>query len=540
MKSAAHDFPSRARAGLQNPDLARAMARARTGFIDKRRAAVEALPEYPQLRRIAREIKEHTLQHLDYYLERFEARVREHGGHVHWASTPAEARAIVLDVCRAAGAKRITKGKSMVGEEIALNEALEAAGFEPIETDLGEYIIQLANEPPSHIIAPAIHKTRDQIADLFHARHARYGLHERRTEPTALVGEARTVLREKFQTADVGITGANFLVAETGSSVIVTNEGNGDLTNTLPRVHVVTAGIEKVVPTLEDMSTILRVLARNATGQEASAYTTLSSGPRRAGDLDGPGEYHVVLLDNGRSQMLGNEFHEMLRCIRCGACMNHCPVYHAVGGHAYGWVYVGPMGSVLTPLMVGLDEARDLPNACTLNGRCREVCPMEIPLSDMIRKLREREFDERLTPPRTPPGPARLGVRRPPPGALSFRDVARDARPRPARAPPRAPAPAAAGRGLDRHPRPAGPGRRDVHGGLGEAAGGKAVMDAAKARVPGLFGRRRQGRLHRSRHMRRPRFAGSRTGIRDLPAPAGETFMRDWPKRWAERAGGSG
>ena len=337
------------------------MARARTGFIDKRRAAVDALPEYPQLRRIAREIKEHTLQHLDYYLERFEARVREHGGHVHWASTPAEARAIVLDVCRAAGAKRITKGKSMVGEEIALNEALEAAGFEPIETDLGEYIIQLANEPPSHIIAPAIHKTRDQIADLFHARHAQYGLHERRTEPTALVGEARTVLREKFQTADVGITGANFLVAETGSSVIVTNEGNGDLTNTLPRVHVVTAGIEKVVPTLEDMSTILRVLARNATGQEASAYTTLSSGPRRAGDLDGPGEYHVVLLDNGRSQMLGNEFHEMLRCIRCGACMNHCPVYHAVGGHAYGWVYVGPMGSVLTPLMVGLDEARGPP-----------------------------------------------------------------------------------------------------------------------------------------------------------------------------------
>ena len=260
---------------------------------------------------------------------------------MHWASTPAEAQAIVLDVCRAAGAKRITKGKSMVGEEVALNEALEAAGFEPIETDLGEYIIQLANEPPSHIIAPAIHKTRDQIADLFHARHAEYGLHERQTEPTALVGEARTVLREKFQSADVGITGANFLVAETGSSVIVTNEGNGDLTNTLPRVHVVTAGIEKVIPTLEDMSTLLRVLARNATGQEASAYTTLSSGPRRAGDLDGPGEYHVVLLDNGRSQMLGNEFHEMLRCIRCGACMNHCPVYHAVGGHAYGWVYVG-------------------------------------------------------------------------------------------------------------------------------------------------------------------------------------------------------
>ena len=476
MKSAAHDFPARARAGLRNPDLARAMARARTGFIDKRRAAVEALPEYPELRRVAREIKEHTLQHLDHYLERFEARVHEHGGHVHWAGTPAEARAIVLDVCRAAGAKRVTKGKSMVGEEIALNEALEAAGFEPVETDLGEYIIQLANEPPSHIIAPAIHKTRDQIADLFHAHHAKYGLTERRTEPTALVGEARTVLREKFQSADVGITGANFLVAETGSSVIVTNEGNGDLTGTLPRVHVVTAGIEKVIPTLEDMSTLLRVLARSATGQEASAYTTLSSGPRRADDLDGPGEYHVVLLDNGRSQMLGNEFHEMLRCIRCGACMNHCPVYHAVGGHAYGWVYVGPMGSVLTPLMVGLDEARDLPNACTLNGRCREVCPVEIPLPDLIRRLREREFDERLTPPRT-----RLGLR-------TWAFAAR----RPA---------------LYR------------------------LVASLAMRVLGLLGR------FRGRFRRLP-LAGGWTATRDLPAPAGETFMAAWAKRRKERAAG--
>ena len=474
MKSAAHDFPARARAALGNPDLARAMTRARAGFIDRRLAAVEALPEYASLRRTAREIKEHTLQHLDYYLERFEARVHEHGGHVHWASTPAEARAIVLDICRAAGAKRIVKGKSMVAEEMALNDALEAAGFEPIETDLGEYIIQLANEPPSHIIAPAIHKTKEQISDLFHTHHAKYGLTARQTEPTALVGEARAVLREKFQSADVGITGANFLVAETGSSVIVTNEGNGDLSNTLPRVHIVTAGIEKVVPTLEDMSTILRVLARSATGQETAVYTTLSSGPRRADDLDGPGEYHVVLLDNGRSQMLGNEFHEMLRCIRCGACMNHCPVYHAVGGHAYGWVYVGPMGSVLTPLLVGLDKTRNLPNACTLNGRCKDVCPMEIPLPDMIRKLREREFEERLTPPRT-----RLAlqawafaVRRP----LLYRRVT-----------------------------------------------------SVVVRILGLLGYRR-GRF------RRLPFAGGWTGARDLPAPAGRTFMSAWSKRRSGRA----
>ena len=475
MKSAAHDFPARARSALNNPELARAMKRARAGFIDRRLAAVEGLPEYASVRRTAREIKEHTLHHLDYYLERFEERVREHGGHVHWASTPAEARAIVIDICRAAGAKRVTKGKSMVGEEVALNDALEAAGFEPIETDLGEYIIQLANEPPSHIIAPAIHKTKDQISDLFHAHHAKYGLTERQTEPTALVGEARAVLREQFQSADVGITGANFLVAETGSSVIVTNEGNGDLTNTLPRVHIVTAGIEKVVPTLDDMSTILRVLARSATGQESAVYTTLSSGPRRAADLDGPGEYHVVLLDNGRSHMLGNEFHEMLRCIRCGACMNHCPVYHAVGGHAYGWVYVGPMGSVLTPLMVGLDEARDLPNACTLNGRCKEVCPMEIPLSDMIRKLRERELDDRITPPRV-----RLGLR-----AWAF--MAR----RPA---------------LYR------------------------LATSFGIRVLGLLGR------YRGRFRRLP-LAGGWTGSRDLPAPEGATFMSAWSKRRAGGGG---
>ena len=301
MRPAAHDFPARARSALNDPDLARAMARARTGFVDRRLAVVEALPEFQALRRTAREIKEHALHHLDYYLERFEARVLAHGGHVHWASTPAEACAIVVDICRAAGAKRVTKGKSMVAEEIALNEALEAAGLETVETDLGEYIIQLAGEPPSHIIVPAIHKTRDQISDLFHAHHAKYGITERQTEATALVGEARAVLREKFQSADVGITGANFLIAETGSSVIVTNEGNGDLTNTLPRVHVVTAGIEKVVPTLDDMSTILRLLARSATGQETTAYTTLSTGPRRPRDLDGPDEYHVVLIDNGRS-----------------------------------------------------------------------------------------------------------------------------------------------------------------------------------------------------------------------------------------------
>ncbi len=400
MKVTSQTFPSRATVALKNTDLQRAMAKAKGGFVDKRRLAIEALPEFEQLRSAAREIKEHTLAHLDFYLERFESQVIASGGHVHWARTPAEAREIVVDLCRRTGARSVTKGKSMVGEEIAINPALENAGLEVIETDLGEYIIQLAKEPPSHIIAPAVHKTRDQVSDLFQAHHSRYGYNQRVTEVPDIVNEARQVLRDAFLSADVGITGANFLVAETGSIVIVTNEGNGDLTNTLPGVHIVTASIEKVVPTLEDVTAILRLLGRSATGQEMSTYTTFSTGPRRSADLDGPKEFHVLLVDNGRSQMLGNEFREMLRCIRCGACLNHCPVYGSVGGHAYGWVYPGPMGSVLTPLMVGLEKANHLPNACTLNGRCEQVCPMSIPLPRMLRQLRNREFEQRLTPTR--------------------------------------------------------------------------------------------------------------------------------------------
>jgi L-lactate dehydrogenase complex protein LldF len=287
----------------------------------------------------------------------------------------------------------------MVGEEADLNGALSAAGIEPIETDLGEYIIQLAKEAPSHIIAPAIHKTREQVSDLFHEHHAQYGLNERLVDRAALVNEARTILREKFRTADVGITGANFLIAETGQHVLVTNEGNGDLTSNLPRVQIVIVGIEKVVPTLEDASCLLRLLARSATGQHYSNYTSLMCGPRRAEDIDGPEAFHVVLVDNHRTEMLAGELREMLRCFRCGACLNHCPVYGSVGGHAYGWVYPGPMGSVVTPAMVGIENAPDLPHACTLNGRCAEVCPMSIPLPDLLREHRRQTFIRSLQTP---------------------------------------------------------------------------------------------------------------------------------------------
>ena len=347
---------------------------------------------------LARDIKNHTLGFLDLYLDAFEERATARGSHVHYAVTAEEANRIVLDICRKHAAKTVTKGKSMVGEEIGLNDFLEANGVTPIETDLGEYIIQIRHEMPSHIIMPAVHLRKAQIEADFRRVHKDLPKERNLDEPAALLAEARATLREKFLAADVGVTGANFLVAETGSAVIVTNEGNGDLTATLPRVHVVLASIEKLVPTLDDMAQLMRVLARSATGQEMSVYTTLMTGPRRADDPDGPVEHHIVIVDNGRSAMLGGQFRDMLRCIRCGACLNHCPIYHAVGGHAYGWVYPGPMGAVLTPSLIGVDKAGHLPNASTFCGRCEEVCPVRIPLPRLMRFWREREFDRHLSP----------------------------------------------------------------------------------------------------------------------------------------------
>jgi L-lactate dehydrogenase complex protein LldF len=293
----------------------------------------------------------------------------------------------------------VTKGKSMIAEEVDLNPFLEKNGITPVETDLGEYIIQLAHEPPSHIIGPAIHKTRAQVADLFLEAHRPLGKTRRLELGEEMVAEAREVLREKYLQADVGITGANFLVAETGSTIIVTNEGNGDLTQALPRMHIVLASIEKMVPTLEDAATLIRVLGRSATGQDMSVYTTLSTGPRRPDDPDGPDSFHVVLLDNGRSRLLGTEFQDVLRCIRCGACMNHCPVYGAVGGHAYGAVYMGPIGAVLSPHLLGIAEAKDLPSASSFCGRCEEVCPVRIPLPKLMRHWRERAYAEKVNAP---------------------------------------------------------------------------------------------------------------------------------------------
>ena len=383
---------------MADPALQASMKMLGLGLSARRQAAKQGLAEFDQLRDEARDIKNHTLAHLDVYLEAFERKVVENGGVVHWASSDEEARNIVLSICQDAGAKTVTKSKSMVTEEIELVPWLESHGMTAVETDLGEYIIQLRHERPSHIIAPAIHLNKDQVSDTFFDHHRQLGFNERLTERGDLVAQARRVLRDKFLSADVGISGANFLVAETGTVVLVTNEGNAELTTAVPDNHIVVTGIEKVVPTLEDAATFIRLLGRSAAGMEISQYTSFITGARRAADPDGPTNYHVVLVDNGRSDMLGSEFQDMLRCIRCSACLNHCPVYLSVGGHAYGSVYNGPMGAVLTPQLAGLGESGHLPNASSLCGRCEEVCPVRIPLPEMMRAWRVREFERNMSP----------------------------------------------------------------------------------------------------------------------------------------------
>jgi L-lactate dehydrogenase complex protein LldF len=387
-------FKETAKIKLDDPVLQQAMLKAKGKFVDKRAEAVRAMPDWEAIRTHAAAIRDRCIANLDAYLLEFEANAIRRGAVVHWAESADEACRIVTGIALANGVKRITKSKSMVTEEIALNDALQAAGMQVIETDLGEYILQLAGEPPSHIVAPAVHKNREQVADLFEKAHGT----PRLTDIPAMTREAREVLRDHFLNADMGISGANFVIAETGTTLTVTNEGNADLVTTVPRIHCVVTGIEKVIPTLEDFATLIRLLPRSATGQSAANYLTLTTGVKHPEDSDGPEQMHIVLVDAGRTKLIGGDMQSMLRCIRCGACMNHCPVYQNVGGHSYGWVYPGPMGSVLTPTYIGLENAGDLPNAATFCGECHVVCPVKIPLPDLMRKLREQQFNRKLRP----------------------------------------------------------------------------------------------------------------------------------------------
>ena len=465
MQITSGQFKQRARDGLENQTLRESLVRARGKFVVTRRHALDDLGNAEALRTAATTARDHALDRLDVYLERFEAGVQKTGGAVLWAEDTNDVQRLLRDIVARHAVRMVVKSKSMVTEECAVNEALEASGIKVVETDLGEYILQLAKEPPSHIVAPVVHKSKEDIATLFEQHHGG----PRKTGIAELCREAREVLRPAFLTADMGISGANFLIAETGSALIVTNEGNGRLVTTLPRVHVVITGIEKVVPTLEDAALLLRLLTRSATGQPITNYVSLLTGPRRTNDPDGPEHFYVILVDNGRAQLLGGELQSMLRCIRCGACMNHCPVYQNVGGHAYGWVYPGPMGAVLTPSFVGLENARDLPDASTLCGACAVVCPVNIPLPDLLRTLRVQRTEKRLRP-----WPERLALK-----LWSW---------------------------LARHP--------SIYG----------VATGLAARWLHRFSGK-QGLLHRLP------FAGGWTDGRDLPAPSGRTFRELYRKQ---------
>ncbi len=469
MKQTSEHFQDSARVAL-----ARTEARERMDllglFMPAMRDAAVAEVDFEALREHVKRVKDHTLDNLEHYLRQFEEQVVMNGGHVHWARDASELNATVLDICRAAEARRVGKGKSMITEETGLTEHLEKAGLHVTETDLGEYIVQIAGEPPSHIVGPAFHKSEQEIRELFLDRHK---LGRRQLEdPPAMVAEAREVLRERFLTADVGIIGSNALIAETGQTLLVTNEGNGDLVSTLPKVHIVCASIEKLMPRPEDALAQIRLLARSAIGTAVTAYTSFYSGPRRAGDLDGPEQYHVILLDNRRTEILGSNYQDMLACMRCGACLTHCPVYIGAGGHAYGWVYPGPMGSVLTPLLTDLEQASELPNACTGCGRCEEVCPAGIPLPDLLRDLRADETRAKITPARW-----RWGMK--------------------------------------------------LHGWLARVPSLYQAFTGAAIAVLSRLGRRRGG-------FRSLPLAAGWTQVRDFPAPQGDSFMRQWKRRKKE------
>jgi L-lactate dehydrogenase complex protein LldF len=380
-----HDFLAASNQALADPPLQAALTRLTGTLMAGNRRGYAALADSDRLRDHAKQIKEHVLAHLDEYLEQLEASVVRLGGHVHWADDAAAARRIVTDIAQRSQCRHAVKSKSMTTEEVHLNAALEKAGIDVTETDFGEFIIQLAGERPSHLVAPAVHHTRESIARILSG-----SLGETLPDdPRSLAMAGRRVLRERFRRADLGITGANFAIAETGSIVLVTNEGNGRLTTTCPRVHLALMGIEKVIPRLADLPVFLKLLARAATGQTLSVYTTIITGPRRPGELDGPEEFHLVLLDNGRSRILATPFRESLQCIRCGACLNACPVYRRIGGHAYGGVYSGPIGSILTPLYDSVDDNPDLPHASSLCGACLAACPVKINIPHMLIGLRE-------------------------------------------------------------------------------------------------------------------------------------------------------
>jgi len=383
-------FRERSRVSVEAPAMRSAIAVAVDNQAVGREAGYTSLVDHQGLREVAARIRDHNLSHLDRHLERLTETWEAAGGEVFFASDAAEACGYVLDLAKRSEVRTAVKSKSMVTEEIGLNRAFEDAGIEPIETDLGQYIVQMAGEPPSHIVAPSIHKSQEDVTELF----SRIAGTRLPNDAVALTRFARDRLRERFLTAEMGVSGVNLAVADEGTLTLVTNEGNGRMCVSMPRVHVAIMGMERVVWDFDQLAVILNLLARSNTGQKLSQYTSLVHGPRRAGEADGPEETHLVILDNGRSNILGTRYQEALRCIRCGACLNVCPVFRQAGGHAYDPVYSGPIGAVITPLLKNTQQAHELPHASTLCGACTEVCPVKIPLHDLLLYLRQDHAHE--------------------------------------------------------------------------------------------------------------------------------------------------
>ncbi len=386
------DFSGNIEGALKDKQLRRNLRHAMDILVDKRRSVFPDAAELEQLRNVGNAIKRRALKKLPQLLDKLEANCTANGITVHWAEDTDQANGIVLDILRRHDAREVVKGKSMVSEEMHLNHFLEQHGIEALETDLGEFIIQLNHETPSHIIVPAIHKNKDEVATIFHEKIPDTPYTE---NVEALTAIARRVLRKRFERATVGVSGVNFAIAETGTLLLVENEGNGRMCTTAPDVHIAVMGLEKVVEKLSDVPPLLRLLTGSATGQTITTYVNMISSPRREREKDGPREVHLIILDNGRSRILADpELRQTLLCIRCGTCLNHCPVYVRIGGHAYGHVYPGPIGKILTPQMEGLDRAGALVGASSLCGACGEVCPVRIPIPDLIRRLRNECIDE--------------------------------------------------------------------------------------------------------------------------------------------------
>ncbi|MFY2156547.1 LutB/LldF family L-lactate oxidation iron-sulfur protein [Cytobacillus firmus] len=386
MKIGTNDFKDRVDSGINNSFMRGAVSGAQERLQTRRLDAAAELGNWEEWRSLSEEIRQHVLENLDFYLYQLSENVAKRGGHVYFAETGEEASAYIREVIEKKNARKVVKSKSMVTEEIHLNASLEEAGCQVIETDLGEYILQVDDhDPPSHIVAPALHKNKEQIRDVFAEKLS----YQNTEKPEELAWHAREMLRHEYLTADVGITGCNFAVAETGSITLVTNEGNADLVTALPKIQITVMGMERLVPTYEEMEVLVSMLTRSAVGQKLTSYITVLTGPKEELDVDGPEEFHLVIVDNGRSSILGGEFQSILQCIRCAACVNVCPVYRHVGGHSYGSIYSGPIGAVLSPLLGGYDDYKELPYASTLCGACTEACPVKIPLHELLHRHRQ-------------------------------------------------------------------------------------------------------------------------------------------------------